>query len=131
MTAQPAARRSPETHSRTGTADFAERRVASIAVKIGGMCCAITTGAFRFEGSSGNTLANASGPPVDDPMATSCTGPPGRRIGETGGVGTVDFVTQSEPCDLGNLQSARIFGMSSRAIVSRVAFISTLLGLAT
>ena len=38
MTAQPGVRGSPETHSRTGNADFAERRAASNEVKMGGIC---------------------------------------------------------------------------------------------
>jgi hypothetical protein len=74
MTAQPGLRGSPDTHSRTGNPDFAERRVASNEVKIGGICWAITMGTGRSAGRVGNSRASASGPPVETPIATTCTG---------------------------------------------------------
>ena len=74
MTAQPGVSGSPETHSRTGKADFAVRRAASSDVKIGGICCAINTGTGKFAGKEGRSRASASGPPVETPIATTCTG---------------------------------------------------------
>ena len=37
---------------------------------MGGMCCAMTTGKGKFAGKEGKSLASASGPPVETPMAT-------------------------------------------------------------
>ena len=34
-----------------------------------GMCCAMTTGKGKFAGKAGKSLASASGPPVETPMA--------------------------------------------------------------
>ena len=71
---QPGFRGSPATHSRTGKGDFALSRAASILVNTAGMCCAIRTGTERLAGRFGNTRAKASGPPVETPIATTCTG---------------------------------------------------------
>src|SRR5256886_16901414 len=68
---QPGKRGSPARHSRTGKELFADNLEANREVKIGGICCAITTGTGKFAGSAGSTLAKASGPPVETPMATT------------------------------------------------------------
>jgi len=67
----PGTRGSPARHSRTGKELFADNLEANREVKIGGICCAITTGTGKLAGSAGSTLANASGPPVETPMATT------------------------------------------------------------
>src|SRR5579864_1976557 len=92
MTAQPGQSGSPETHSRTGNADLAVRRAANREVKIGGICCAITIGTEKFGGTEGKSRASASGPPVETPIATTCTGDNRGRGGKSVG----------GACDLGN-----------------------------
>jgi hypothetical protein len=91
--AHPGCSGSPDEHSRTGIADFAARRVASIDVKIAGMCCAISSGTGNCAGNEGSTRARASGPPVETPITTICTGDSNRGTGgkrrrETAGRGS-------------------------------------------
>src|SRR6202140_3659743 len=85
MKTQPAVRFPPDLHSRTGREHLAESRAASRDVKIGGMCWAITTGTGKFAGREGSNRARASGPPVETPMVTICTGAVsgGLRFGRT------------------------------------------------
>ena len=52
-------------------------RSASGAVKPGGMCCAITIGDGKFFGKRGTMRDNATGPPVDVPIATHSERPCG------------------------------------------------------
>src|SRR5579871_2910093 len=72
--AQPEGRISPETQTRTGSADLAERRFASSAVNDAGMCCAIRRGTGNGAGKADKMRASASGPPVDTPITTIWAG---------------------------------------------------------
>ena len=43
-------------------------------VKVGGMCCVISTGTFNCGAMAVITATRACGPPVDDPMTRICGG---------------------------------------------------------
>ena len=47
------------------------RRLAKDLVKLAGICCAITIGAFRFAGNAGRISSNVRGPPVLTPISTT------------------------------------------------------------
>src|SRR6202034_1805854 len=105
------------------------RRLANSVVKMGGICWAITKGTGKFAGKEGSSLARASGPPVDTPIATMpiredrveamCvrdSGRAGRAIGSL-----ADVVGAGARA--GRWHSSLIFGTRSRRIASDVAAI--------
>ena len=71
--------RSPPFASDTVRPEELSSRVASDAVKPGGMCWTMTVPSPRSGGSAGTRLASAFGPPVEQAMTTARLGPPARR----------------------------------------------------
>ena len=77
MRTRPGTTRSPCSASLTLSAHLLSRRWANIRVNTGGMCWTMTTGTGNVAGSCGSTDVSASGPPVDEPIASTSMRPVG------------------------------------------------------
>src|SRR5688572_16976116 len=71
--------------STTVSGQLRSSRSANILVNTGGMCCTTTTGTGRLPGSLLITRVSASGPPVEQPTATTSTLPPTAPRAAAGG----------------------------------------------
>src|ERR1700691_5747619 len=122
----------PGSHSRTGSAHLPAKRLARRDVNTAGMCCAMTMGKGKLAGNDGKSLASASGPPVETPIATVLT-VAGTKAGARGRIrgartGAIFWAPAGDfwPKSTGKWQSALILGISSRAIAPEVESISEL-----